>query len=208
MGFLCFFQLLGAQDVNQLILNKDYTKALEQVDLELSSGPTPALYFLKGIICEKMMNFEEAVSALGTASEKDPECIVYLEELAEAYSAIGYYSDAVAALERALRIDPGNMAIMEMTARNYLNLKDYKNAYSCYYQVWEKDSSNIYYKRYFAYTAYQTEKLKLSARLYGQLAAAHSHDQTVYLNLAVIKNRLKDPEGAIQACQDFGVGLE
>ena len=202
MGFLCLFQLLRAQDVSQLILNKDYTKALEQVDLELSGRPTPALYFLKGIICEKMMNFSEAVSALETASEKDPERIVYLEELAGAYAAIGYYSDAVAVLKRALRIDPENTLIIEMIARNYLNLKDYKNAYSCYFQVWKKDSSNIYYKRYFAYTAYRTEKLDVAARLYGQLAAARSHDLTVYLNLAMIKNKLKDPEGAIQACQD------
>lgn len=179
----------NAQEIDQLILNRHYQEALNQIDAEINDQPTAALYFKKGVVLEKLMDFNGAIKALGMACRMDTTETIYLEELADANSSLGNYIDAVACLQQAVRLDPGSLLLQGKEAQAYINLKTYKNAYQCYEKIYEVDSTNQYYNRYYAYAAYQIGKLDLAAKLYKQLVEQHSRDLSAYLNLATIYNK-------------------
>ena len=199
--FLGISYRVSAQDIDQLILNRNYVRALEQINLELSKSETAELYFKKGLVLEKMMNFEEAVSALETACRKNSGEPVYFGELAEVCSGVGNYTDAVVSLQKALELEPSDLSVKGKLAQSYLNLKDYPNAFSLYQQIWRQDSTNMYYNRYYAYAAYQTAQLDLAVKLYEQLVSQHSRDLNVYLNLATIYSRKENMMKAVMSCR-------
>ncbi len=184
--------VLNAQEIDLLILNRDYQQALSRIEQQLSSEPTAGLFFKKGLVCEKLMDFEGAISALRQACMADSMQTVYQEELAEAYSALGNYNDAALCLQRAAHFDPENLPLKGKLGQCFINLKSYREAYYWYDQIYKKDSANAYYNRYFAYAAFQTGKLDLAVRLYEQLVNQNSRDLNVYLNLAGIYANKKE----------------
>ena len=98
-----------SQDIDQLILNRDYPQALAQIEKGLEENPSAVLYFKKGVVFEKMLDFNAAIKALGMACRMDTTETIYLEELAEANSSLGNYIDAIGYLKRAVRLAPENL---------------------------------------------------------------------------------------------------
>lgn len=192
--------ILNAQEIDLLILNRDYYQALSLVEQQLLREPTAGLFFRKGLVCEKLMDFEEAISALRSACLIDSTQTVYLEELAEAYSGLGNYTDAALCLQRAALLDPENLPIKGKLGQCLINLKAYREAFLRYDQIYRQDSTNVYFNRYFAYTAYQTGNMDLAARLYEKLTFQKIRDVNVYLNLANIYNKKDNVSKAVISC--------
>lgn len=190
----------NTQEVDLLILNRDYNRALLAIDRLLESRPTAELYFKKGQVLEKLMNYEEATRALEAACAADSTQAVYPEELAEAWSALGNHTDAALCLQRAARLNPESLPLKSKLGQCLISLKNYKEACSLYSLIYRKDSTNSYYNRYFAYAAYQAGQLEPAARLYDRLATRKVKDVQVYLNLATIRYRQKDTDAAVMAC--------
>ncbi|MEN6452996.1 MAG: tetratricopeptide repeat protein [Prolixibacteraceae bacterium] len=196
----------NAQEIDLLILNRDYQRALAAIDRMLESEPTAELYFKKGLVYEKLMNFDGAVTALQAACSADSTGTVYLEELAEAWSGLGNHTDAALCLQRAAGLDPDNLVLKGKLGQCLINLKKYQDACSLYSQIYRSDSTNTYYNRYFAYAAYQAGQLDLAVRLYDRLASQKVRDVQVYLNLASISNRQKNFTKSVTACM-YGLNL-
>ncbi|WP_423128643.1 tetratricopeptide repeat protein [Gaoshiqia sp. Z1-71] len=189
-----------SQNIDQLMLNRDYEQALQQLDEELAKNPSAALYFKKGVVCEKLMDFETAVSSLKLACRVDSAEAVYREELGEACLGMGNSTDAAACFREALNLKPGSLRLKGKLAQAYINLKAWNDAYVCYQEIHETDSINPYFNRYFAYTAYRTNRMKQAVDLYETLAAQQNRDLNVYLNLAAIYNKAENKEAAVTAC--------
>lgn len=196
----------NAQDIDLLILNREYNRALLAIDRLLESRPTAELYFKKGLVSEKLMNYEQAIKALEAACAADSTQAVYREELAEAWSALGNYTDAALCFQRAARLNPESLPLKAKLGQSQISLKNYKEACSLYSRIYRNDSTNSYYNRYFAYAAYQAGQLELAARLYDRLAMQKVRDVQVYLNLATIRNRQKNAVAAVTACTN-GLGI-
>lgn len=199
---LVTFNLVSAQDeIDLLILNRDYTKALDQIDRSLDVQEDAPLYFKKGLVAEKLMNYDMAVKALVRACELDPQNTLYWEELADANSALGNYLNAVAYLQQAVKLDTTNVQFRGKLAQNYINLKAYRDALHCYEQIWNVDSTNTFYNRYYAYAAYRTGKNDLAVKLYEMLAADGSRDLNTWLNLSTIYLQQKRLDAAVVTCE-------
>ena len=70
LSLLPYFSL--AQDIDQLILNNEYDKALKIIDNELSINEAqPMFYLKKGVILQKRFDFTGAVKALERAYQLD-----------------------------------------------------------------------------------------------------------------------------------------
>lgn len=197
---LLTFAGISAQEIDLLLLNRDYQGALVRIDQMLENEPTADLYFKKGLLCEKLMDFDGAVTALQLACAADSTKAIYPEELAEAWSALGNYTDAALCLQRAAGLDPDNLVLKGKLGQCLISLKNYQDACSLYSQIYRRDSTNTYYNRYFAYAAYQAGQLDLAARLYDRLASQKVRDVQVYLNLANVCNRQKNYTKAVTAC--------
>ncbi|HKJ43122.1 MAG TPA: tetratricopeptide repeat protein [Sunxiuqinia sp.] len=179
-----------SQQIDQLILNRHYQEALTQLDNQISHQPSAALYFKKGVVLEKMMDFVGAIKALGNACRMNTTETTYLEELADANSSLGNYMDAIACLKQAVQLAPKNLVLQGKLAHTYLELKAYHDAFDWYQKIYQQDSTNSYYNRYYAYAAYKNGKLGLAAILYEQMVHDHSRDLNSYLNLATIYGKL------------------
>jgi tetratricopeptide (TPR) repeat protein len=198
--FLLTCGLTHAQEIDLFILNGNYREALSRIEKQLESEPAAGLYFKKGLVFEKLMNYEQAIPALEAACAADSTQAVYQEELAEAWSALGNYTDAALCFQRAARLNPESLPLKAKLGQCLISLKNYKEACSLYSQIYRNDSTNSYYNRYFAYAAYQAGQLELAARLYDRLATQKVRDVQVYLNLATIRNRQKNAGAAVTAC--------
>lgn len=189
-----------AQEVDQLILDREYSRALDLLNRKLETAQTAGLYYKKGIVCVRLTDYPEAVKALTEACRLDQQSVMYLEELAETHSAMRNYTDAVPALRRAALLDPSNRSIKGKLAQSLNNLKEYQEAFRLYEQIYQQDSTNLYYNRYFAFCAWQTENFELAVKLYEELAGQGCRDLNVYLNLATLYHREKESLKAIAAC--------
>ncbi|RKD88525.1 tetratricopeptide repeat protein [Mangrovibacterium diazotrophicum] len=188
-------------EVDLLILNRHYSEALNSLEQQLNVTPEASLYFKKGLVCEKLMDYESAISALNEACKLEPNNTIYWEELADAHSALGNYLYAVTYFKKAISIDPTDVRMKGKLAQAYISLKAYPDAFRCYQEIWASDSTNTYYNRYYAYAAYRIGKNDLAVKLYEQLAAKGSHDLNTWTNLATIYNQQKRMTNAVVTCE-------
>ncbi len=191
----------NAQDIDLLILNRNYNEALAAIGKKLEASPGAELYFKEGVVYEKLMNFDKAVTSFEKACRADSTKTLYWEELAEANSSLGNYFDAINYFQKAVDLAPRNIQIKGKLAQAYLNLKDYEDAYSTFSEIYKQDSLNNYFNRYYAYAAYRTNRLGQAAKLYYGLMDKHSRDLTVYLNMATICNMMEKQDSAVSACK-------
>ncbi len=188
------------QEIDLLLLNREYKQALQQIEERLAVRPQSDLYFKKGLALEKLLKFEDAIAALELACASDSVNPVYWEELAEAHSSLGNYMDAIACFQQAIGLDGQNLTLQGKLAKSYINLKAYADAYAYYQRINFQDSTNSYFNRYFAYAAYRTNRLEEAASLYEKLLQQGTRDLSVYLNLATIYSKQENMNGAVRAC--------
>jgi predicted Zn-dependent protease len=82
--------ILEAQEIDLLILNNEYNKALQIIDSELTKEKAqPMLYLKKGIILQKRFDFTGAVKSLERAWQLDSLNSKILNEIGEVNSNLG-----------------------------------------------------------------------------------------------------------------------
>ena len=194
--FSCFLMLsdiLSAQTTTDLlILNKKYDEALLQIDSEITQNPVAENYFKKGQILSFQQNYKAAISAFEMASQLNPNSPDIFGEIAECYAIIGNYYEAKEYFEKALKLQPENLGLLSKAGRNYINLKDFKKSYSCFADIYKKDSTNVYWNKQLAFSAYRVGKRKQAIDLYAKVLEANPRDYSTYLNLAKLYDRGKE----------------
>ncbi|MCG6187780.1 tetratricopeptide repeat protein [Maribellus maritimus] len=206
---LLFFVILSGfafsqEEIDLLILNKDYNKALQLIEQELKEDKKTDLYLKKGLIYNKLQMYSEAISALESANELDGGNFDILDEIAETHSILGNYIDAIPYYERALKVDPDNLALAAKLGRNYINLKNYNKAYSIFEQIYSVDTTNVYWNKQFAFCAYQRKQVFTAVALYEKVIAANPRDYSSYFNLIRLY-KLLPPSGKIQETIERGM---
>ncbi len=194
--------ILNAQTTTDLlILNKKYDEALVQVESEIALNPVAENYFKKGQILSFQQKYKEAVSAFEMASQLNTNSADILGEIAECYAIIGNYYEARDYFERALKLQPENPGLLAKAGRNYINLKDFKNSYNCFSDIYKKDSTNVYWNKQLAFSAYRVGKRKQAVDLYTKVLEANPRDYSTYLNLAKLYDRGKEDSLIIKTFQ-------
>lgn len=203
--FSCFLMLsdiLNAQTTTDLlILNKKYDEALLQIDTEITQNPVAENYFKKGQILSFQQNYKDAVSAFEMASQLNINSADILGEIAECYAIIGNFYESRDYFEKALKLQPENPGLLAKAGRNYINLKDFKNSYRCFTDIYKKDSTNVYWNKQLAFSAYRVGKRKQAVDLYTKVLEANPRDYSTYLNLAKLYDRGKEDSLIIKTFQ-------
>ena len=201
LGILFIFPcMLSAQEIDLLILNRDYRGAIELIDKGISTKPTAELYHKKGIVYARLIEYEKALESLETAFRLAPSSVAILEELAGMCNTMGNYNGAVLYYKRAALLSPDDIYLKGKIAHCYISLRDFREAYALYTIICKQDSTNNFYKKYYAFSAYQVDSLELAVSLYEELVVRRYPDLNVYLNLATIYAKIEEVEKAIQAC--------
>lgn len=197
--------LCSAQNnIDLLILNKKYDTALQTIDREITKSPNAVLYLKKGMIYQSLQDYQNALSAFTTGLQYDANNVELTAEAAESFSILGNSVDAIKFYEKATRLSPNNLALAAKLGRTHINLKDYKKAYLVFSNIYQQDSSNVYWNKQLAFCAFRVFKRKEAVRLYEKVIEANPRDIGTYSNLIHAYNWKKEG-GKIMATIEKGL---
>ncbi len=188
--FLIIFSLSGIssvsfsqEEIDLLILNKDYEQAIQTINNRLVITPNANLYFKKGIVYSNLQNYQEALNAFSEALLLEPNSVEILSEMADNLATLGNQQDAEEFYKKAIQIDPENLTLKAKLGRVYINQKKMNAAYGIFSEIYAIDSSNVYWNKQLAYCSYHTQKRLQAVRLYEKVLEANPRDYTTYINL-------------------------
>jgi len=190
--------------IDVLILNKNYEQALIELDKQIAKSPNAALYLKQGIVYENKQDYQKALQAFLSGLQIEPDNIAMLEETAGCFSILGNNQDAIAFYEKALKVEPNNLALAGKLGRVYINQKEYEEAYQVFSEIYQKDSSNVYWNKQLAYCSFRVFQREQARDLYQKVLEANPRDHGTYINLIHCYNWKKEAN-ALMATIDSGL---
>jgi len=187
--------------VDLLILNKEYSKALSEIENRLEEKPTAALFLKKGSVYQVQQDYQNAINAYSEGLLLEPENTSLLEEMAECFSVLGNNVDAIAFYEKAKNLNPNNLVLAGKLGRVYINEKEYKKAYDVFSSIYSQDSSNVFWNKQLAYCAFRTFNREEAVKLYEKVIAENPRDHTSYINLINAYNWKKEANQIMSVIQ-------
>ena len=202
--FLFSFKAGAQNNIDILILNKEYDKALQEIDRQLQHRPSAELYLKRGSVFQARQDYLNAVNSLVHGLQYEPENVTLIGEVADCFALLGNNQDAISYYEAALTIDSTNLVMAGKLGKVYINLKDYKNAYSTFSSVYRLDSTNVFWNKQLAYCAFRVFKREEAVHLYEKVLQTNPRDHMSYLNLINCYNWKKE-ENKIMAAINKGL---
>lgn len=196
--------VLAQQEIEKMIINRDYHEALDLIEKEISKNPSAEIFYKKGLVLNSLQNYRESILAFQIAVQTDSVNPVIMAELAENFAILGNYHDAAFWFEKTLKLQPGNLTLLAKNGRNYISLKDFKNAYNCFSAVYSKDSTNIYWNKQLAFSAFRVGKRKQAVDLYTKVLEVNPRDYSTYTNLIRVLDKKKEDSLIVEV---FDMGL-
>ena len=194
-----------AQEINLLILNNEFDKALQIINTELTKNEgQPLLYLKKGIIQQKLFDYSGAIISLERAYQLDSLNPNILSEIAEANSSLGNYRRALPYLKALYRADTTNTVSALKLVRVYFNLRNYIEPFKILNSCRQRDSTNLVINKQLALCAARTDHNDLSISLYQQVIKLNPTDLANYTNLASV---YQNKDQNIKVTETLGKGL-
>jgi tetratricopeptide (TPR) repeat protein len=186
------FVVFSQQNIDLLILNKNYTQALTEIDKQINQTPNAGLYLKKGMVFQSLQNYQDALEAFSSGLFLEPENVELLSQAAESFSILGNNIDAINFYEKATSLAPENLALAAKLGRVQINLKEYKNAYEVFSGIYAQDSSNVYWNKQLAYCAFRSFDRERACYLYENVLESNPRDYGSYSNLIHCYNWKKE----------------
>lgn len=186
------FISVAQNKIDILILNKKYQEAIQEIDVQITSQPSASLYSKKGMIFQNMQKYQEALLAFSTGLQYEPNNVNLIEQTAECFAILGNNPDAILFYKKAVNLDTTNLAVAAKLGRVHINLKDYKQAYKVFSKIYVQDSSNVYWNKQLAYSAFRMFNRKQACYLYEKVLEANPRDYGSYSNLIHAYNWKKE----------------
>ena len=183
---------MAQRKIDLLLIEKSYDKALQEIDKELAANPSSELFYKKGVVYKNLQDYQPALDAFMNGLHHDSNNIIMLEETAECFSILGNNRDAVAYYEKALQVEPNNLPLAGKLGRVHINLDDYQTAYKVFTDIYEKDSTNVYWNKQLAYCSFRVFQREKARDIYEKVLEANPRDHGTYINLIHCYNWKKE----------------
>jgi tetratricopeptide (TPR) repeat protein len=174
---------VAQENIDILILNKDYEKALTEIENLIKKEPSATLFLKKGIVYQNLQDYQNAVQAFTGGLSYEPDNIALMGEAAECFSVLGNNQDAISYYEAAMKIDSTDLVMAGKLGRVYINTKEYKKAYNIFSFVYGRDSTNVLWNKQLAYSAFRVFKREQAVYLYEKVLEENPRDYGTYSNL-------------------------
>lgn len=198
---------LSAQEIDLLILNNEYDKALQIIDNELSKNEVqPLRYLKKGMVLQKQFDFTGAVTVLKKARELDSLNTNILSELGEANSNLGNYQLALPYFKALYRADTTNSVNAKKLVRAYFNQHIYREPFEILESAYLRDSTNVFINKQFAFSAARTGHDSIAISVYRKVIIQNPADLSNYTNLAAVYQR-KENYGEVVKTLEKGLAV-
>ena len=179
------------ENIGQLIITRQYEKALQEIDRDLSQDYDPNLVKLKGQIYAGMQDYPQAIRYLQESLNALPNEANIHAELAEAHSALGNVPDAISHYRQALRKDQGSLLYKSKLGQLLLSQREFTEAYALFGQIREVDSTNLLNNKYLAVAAARTNHSDEAIELLEEVLEINPRDIGSYMSLSGLYNQDK-----------------
>jgi tetratricopeptide (TPR) repeat protein len=191
-----------AQQIDALILNNDYDKALQLIDQELvKNEEQPLLHYKKGIVLQKKYDYSGALKSFETAWLLDSTDHKVVSELADVNTILGNHKQALPYYKTFYYRDTTNTIQAIRLAKAFFNLRSYREPYKILFAVYLRDSTNLYVNKQLAFAASRTGHDSLAIVLYHQIIASNATDLNNYTNLVSIYQKKEKYNSAIETIE-------
>ena len=195
-----------AQEIDYLILNNEYEKALQVIESELAKDEVqPKLYLKKGQILQKRFDYLGAIAALEKAYQLDSLNTSILNELAETHASLGNNKQALPYYKALYSTDTTNSVYTLKLARAWINLKTYREPFIILKSAFQRDSTNLMINKLLAFSASRTGVDSLAILLYNKVNEVNPTDLNNYINLA---NLYQKKENYLKIVETLEKGLK
>jgi len=181
-----------AQNIDLLILNKNYNEALFQITKNLEVRPDAELYFKQGMIYRQLSkplyaerSFENSISLDSTNSKYLAEYADLLTEFGNPYKAVTFY-------QRAADYSIEDFNLKYKLGRAFMNVENYQKAYDVFMMIRYKDSTNVVYNKQLGLVALRTGKINQAIDLFEPVLEYNPNDFSTYVNLISSYSQIKD----------------
>ena len=182
----------AAQNIDLLILNKDYDEALLLINKNLSVRPDADLYFKQGIIYKQMSKTLNAEISFRNSITLDSTNSKYLTECADLQLEIGNPFKAIAFYQRAVHYSPEDFNLKYKLGKAFISAEDYQKAYDLFMMLRYKDSTNVVYNKQLGLMALRTGKINQAIELFESVLEYNPNDFNMYANLISSYSQIKD----------------
>ena len=179
------------ENIGQLIITRQYEKALQEIDRDLSQDYDPNLVKLKGQIYAGMQDYPQAIRYLQESLNALPNEANIHAELAEAHSALGNVPDAISHYRQALRKDQGSLLYKSKLGQLLLSQREFTEAYALFGLIREVDSTNLLNNKYLAVAAARTNHSDEAIELLEEVLEINPRDIGSYMSLSGLYNQDK-----------------
>ncbi len=197
--FVCAIPLLVfAQNVDNLILNKDYQKALSEIRINLEVQPNAELYFKQGLIYRQLSMPVKAGQSYNNAIALDSTNSRYLAEYADLQTELGNPFTAIPLYQKASFFAPEDFNLKYKLGRAYMSSENFSKAYEVFMMIRYKDSTNVVYNKQLGLTAMRLGKTDQALALFESVLESNPNDLALYQNLILLYAIFKNPVHVIR----------
>lgn len=182
----------GAQNIDLLILNKNYNEALSQIKSNLDVRPDAELYFKQGLIYRQLLRPISAERSIGNSISLDSTNSRYLAEYADLLTEIGNPFKAISFYKRASFYSPDDFNLQYKVGRAYMNTENFEEAYGVFMMIRVKDSTNVVYNKQLGIAALRTGRVDQAIDLFESVLESNPYDFSSYQYLVTLYAMNKD----------------
>jgi len=182
----------AAQNIDLLILNKNYNEALSQIRKNLEVRPDAELYFKQGMIYRQLSKPLYAERSFENSISLDSINCKYLAEYADLLTEFGNPYKAVTYYQRAADHSIEDFNLKYKLGRAFMNIENYQKAYDVFTMIRYKDSTNVVYNKQLGLVALRTGKINQAIDLFESVLEYNPNDFSTYVNLISSYLQIKD----------------
>lgn len=181
-----------AQNVDILILNKNYSEALSVISRKLEDHPDAELYLKQANIFQQMSKPLYAAKSLENSIALDSTNSKYLSEYAELQAELGNPYKAVRYYKKAVDNSKDDLNLKCSLGKAYMNIEDYKKAFEVFSLIQIMDSTNLVYNKQLGLAAFRIGEIDLAISKFEKVLEYNPNDFSTYMNLISLYLKNKD----------------
>lgn len=176
----------AAQNIDLLILNKNYQVALLQINKSLEMQPDAELYLKQANVYRQLLKPLYAERSLENSISLDSTNSKYLAEYADLQTELGNPFKAVAFYQRAVVRSPEDFSLQYKLGKALMNIENYQKAYDVFMMIRYKDSTNVVYNKQLGLAALRIGKTDQAIDMFESVLEANPNDFNSYMNLILL----------------------
>lgn len=194
----------AAQNIDLLILNKNYNEALSQIRKNLEVRPDAELYFKQGMIYRQLSKPLYAERSIENSISLDSTNCKYLVEYADLLTELGNPYKAITFYQRAVDYSIEDFNLKYKLGRAFMNVENYQKAYDVFMMIRYKDSTNVVYNKQLGLAALRIGKTDEAIKMFESVLECNPNDFNSYMNLILLYLKNED---AVHIVRTADLGL-